>query len=58
MGSHKLYVNVWDPITHFSNSTYVKDLYIFVEGPDDDSNGIETCSPSPINNILVTAVFD
>ena len=28
-------------------------LYIFVEGPDDDSNGIETCRPSPINNILM-----
>ena len=36
----------------------VKDLYIFVEGPDDDSNGIETCRPSPINNILMTVVFD
>ena len=28
---------------------YIKDLYIFVEGPDDDSNEIETCRPSPIN---------
>jgi hypothetical protein len=35
-----------------------KDLYIFIEGPDDDSNGIETCSPSPINNILMTVVFE
>ena len=31
---------------------HIKDLYIFIEGPDDDSNGIETCRPSPINNIL------
>ena len=30
---------------------YVKDLYIFVEGPGDDSSGIETCRPGPINNI-------
>ena len=37
---------------------YVKDLYIFAEGPDDDSNGIETCRPSPINNILMIVVFD
>jgi len=36
---------------------YVKDLYIFVEGPDDDSNVIETCRPSPINNILMIVVF-
>ena len=34
------------------------DLYIFVEGPDDDSDGIETCRPSPINNILIIVVFD
>jgi len=33
-------------------------LYIFVEGPDDDSNGIKTCHPSPINNILMIVVFD
>ena len=33
-------------------------LYIFVEGPDDDSNGIETCRPSPINNTLMIVVFD
>jgi hypothetical protein len=37
---------------------YVKDLYIFVEGPDDDSNGIETCRPSPVNSILMIVVFD
>ena len=37
---------------------YVKVLYIFVEGPDDDSNGIETCRPSPINNIIMIVVFD
>ena len=37
---------------------YVKDLYIFIEGPGDDSNGIETCRPSPINNILMIVVFD
>jgi len=37
---------------------YVKDLYIFVEGPDDDSDGIETCRPSPINNILMIVVYD
>ena len=36
----------------------LKAVYIFVEGPDDDSNGIETCRPSPINNILMTVVFD
>jgi hypothetical protein len=33
-------------------------LYIFVEGPDDDSNGIETCRPSPINDILMIGLFD
>ena len=37
---------------------YVKDLYIFVEGSDDDSNGIETCRPSPVNNILMIVVFE
>ena len=36
----------------------IKDLYIFVEGPDDDSNGIETCRPSPINSVLMIVVFD
>jgi len=29
-----------------------------VEGPDDDSSGIETCRPSRINNILMNVVFD
>jgi hypothetical protein len=29
-----------------------------VEGPDEDSKGIETCRPSPINNILMIVVFD
>ena len=33
-------------------------LYIFIEGPDDDSNGIETCRPSPINNTLMIVVID
>jgi len=36
---------------------HVKALYIFVEGPDDDSNGIKICHPSPIN-ILMIVVFD
>ena len=29
----------------------VKDLSIFVEGPDDDSNGIKTYRFSPMNNV-------
>ena len=36
----------------------VKDLYIFIEGPDDDSHEIKTCHPSPINSILMIVVFD
>ena len=30
----------------------------FLEGPDGDSNGIETFRPNPINNILLIVVFD
>ena len=33
-------------------------IHFFVERPDDDSSGIETCRPSPINNILMIVVFD
>ena len=50
----KMRYGIPDPFWQF----YVKDLYIFVEGPDDDSSGIETCRPSPINNILMIVVFD
>ena len=36
---------------------YINPLHIFVEGPDDDSSGIETCRSSPINNALKIVVF-
>jgi hypothetical protein len=53
-----LYKNTRSKLLKCCAQFHVKDLYIFVEGPVDDSNGIETRRPSPKNNILRIVVFD
>ena len=57
--SKKTIINILLYIITIHNILYIIIYrYIFVEGLDDDSNGIETCRPSPINNILMIGVFD
>ena len=51
-----LYINIY--IYIYKYIYLYKYIDPFIEGPDDDSNGIETCRPSPINNILMIVVLE
>jgi len=41
-------VSVWDPTAHFKHRSV---RICILEGPEDDSIGIETCCPNTVINI-------